>query len=99
MFLYPLLHIQADLFSKIEEDPSVTAIYKWVKVRYLTHNVSDALQCDALSLSRILTTQSFSSFLIKLEAKTVLIEACQPQVDFFCILERWFCQIFGQIAP
>lgn len=37
VFLYPLLHIQADLFSKIEEDPSVTAIYKWVKVRYLTH--------------------------------------------------------------
>lgn len=31
VFLYPLLHIQADLFSKIEEDPSVTAIYKWVK--------------------------------------------------------------------
>ncbi|XP_078346401.1 eukaryotic translation initiation factor 4 gamma 2-like isoform X2 [Oculina patagonica] len=31
VFLFPLLHIQADLYSKIEEDPSVTAIYKWVK--------------------------------------------------------------------
>ena len=32
VFLFPLLHIQADLYSKIEEDPTVTAIYKWVKV-------------------------------------------------------------------
>ncbi|RMX59696.1 hypothetical protein pdam_00012050 [Pocillopora damicornis] len=31
VFLFPLLHIQADLYSKIEEDPTVTAIYKWVK--------------------------------------------------------------------
>lgn len=31
VFLFPLLHIQADLYYKIEEDPTVTAIYKWVK--------------------------------------------------------------------
>lgn len=31
VFLFPLLHIQADLYYKVEEDPSVSAIYKWVK--------------------------------------------------------------------
>ena len=49
----------------------------------LNTHVSNALQCDALSLSRILATQPFSSFPIQLEAKAFLIEACQPEVDFF----------------
>lgn len=31
VFLFPLMHIQADLYAKVEEDASVTAIYKWVK--------------------------------------------------------------------
>ena len=39
VFLFPLLHIQADLYSKIEEDPSVSAIYKWVKVWRNFHSV------------------------------------------------------------
>ena len=33
MFLFPLMHIQTDLYTKIIEDPSVGTIYKWVKVR------------------------------------------------------------------
>lgn len=31
MFLFPLMHIQTDLYTKIIEDPSVGTIYKWVK--------------------------------------------------------------------
>ena len=33
MFLFPLMHIQTDLYAKIIEDPSVGTIHKWVKVR------------------------------------------------------------------
>jgi len=65
----------------------------------LNTHVSNALQCDALSLSRILATQPFSYFMIQLESKTFSIEVCEPEVDFFAFLRGGICSIFGQIAP
>lgn len=61
----------------------------------ITH-VSNALQCDALSLSRIFARQPFSSFLLQLEAKTFLIEECQPEVDFFAFLRGGFARLSGK---
>lgn len=66
----------------------------------LNTHVSNALQCDALSLSRILATQPFSSFLIQLEAKTFWLKRVNRKWIFLhSNLEWWFCQIFGQISP
>lgn len=50
VFLFPLLHIQADLYSKVEEDPSVTAVYKWVK-----DNVDSSWHTDSEFIN-VLTT-------------------------------------------
>ncbi|KAJ7370971.1 Eukaryotic translation initiation factor 4 gamma 2 [Desmophyllum pertusum] len=60
VFLFPLLHIQADLYSKIEEDPSVTAIYKWVKdnVDSSWHTNPEFINVLATSLLKYATKDS-----------------------------------------
>ena len=62
----------------------------------LNTHVSNALQCNALSPSRILAMQLFSSFLIQLKAKTFFIEECQPEVDFFAFLRGGFAKCSGK---
>ena len=49
-FMFPLLHVQSDLWKQINQNPNPTAIYKWIK-----ENCSATLYTDPKFISIVFT--------------------------------------------